>query len=118
MLKLVLLFFVFSFGKDLKLEITSKWINQKNKEQIVIKNYTIPMEEYWTLPFQNDRNLNYKIMITQKDQIFIFKIIDFVKNKDKEIVLGTSEVHANKNSKVEIARESEGKFSLSLRQLD
>jgi hypothetical protein len=57
-------------------------------------------------------------MITQKDQIFIFKIIDFVKNKDKEIVLGTSEVHANKNSKVEIARESEGKFSLSLRQLD
>ena len=76
------------------------------------------MEEYWTLPFQKDRNLNYKIMINQKDQIFIFKIINFVKNQDKEIVLGTNEVHACKNSIVEIAREGEVKFSLSLRQVD
>jgi hypothetical protein len=54
MLKLVLLFFVISFGKDLNVEITSRWISQKNKEQVVIQNYKIPMEEYWTLPFQND----------------------------------------------------------------
>lgn len=73
------------------------------------------MEEYWNLPTQRGRNINYKIMVTQKDQIYIFKIIYFVKN---EVVLGTAEVHANKNSKVEIARENDGKFSLSLRQLD
>ena len=116
MIKLILLFTTISFAKEIKFEITSKWGNQK--EKFVIQNYKIPMEEYWTLPSQKGRNLNYKIMITQKDQIFIFKIINFVKNQDKEIVLGTSEVHAGKNSIVEIARESEGKFSLSLRQLD
>jgi murein L,D-transpeptidase YafK len=116
MIKLILLFLVICNGKEINLEIVSKW--GKQKEKVVIQNYKIPMEEYWTLPPQNDRNLNYKIMVTQKDQIFIFKIINFVKNKDKEIVLGSSEVHANKNSKVEIARESEGKFSLSLRQVD
>lgn len=104
-----------SFGKEIKLEITSKWIDQKNKEQVVLKNYKIPLDEYWTLPSQSGRNINYKIMVTQKDQIFLFKIINLVKN---EVVLGTTEVYASKNSIVEIARENEGKFTLSLRQLE
>lgn len=84
----------------------------------MVQNFKIPMGKYWTLPSQNGRNLNYKLMVTQKDQIFIYKIINFVKDKDDEIVLGTTEVHAKKDSKVEMSRESEGKFSLSLRQLD
>ena len=100
MLKLFLIFTIISLGKEIKLEITSKWIDQKNKEQVILKNYNIPMDEYWTLPSQSGRNLNYKIMVTQKDQIYIFKIINFVKN---EAVLGTSEVYPNKNSIVEIA---------------
>ncbi len=115
MLKLILLFSLISFGSEIKLEITSKWENPLKKKNVVIKNYKIPMEKYWTLPSQNGRNINYKIMVTQKDQIYIFKIINFVKN---EVVLGTTEVRANKNSRVEIARENEGKFTLSIRQLD
>jgi hypothetical protein len=76
------------------------------------------LDQFKTLPLKNNNDIYYKLMVTQKNQNFIFKTISFVEFNGKEKILGLTQIHATKNSTVEIVREGNGKFSLFIRPVD